>query len=139
MAARGARVTGLEANPAAVADARRNLEANNLAQNLAQNLESCVFLSGDVRALLRKPLAGGQTRPDAVLADPPRAGLHADVIAALLKLRPGRILLVSCHMATLARDLGALGKAYELRAIQGVDLFPYSAHVETLCLLALRG
>lgn len=134
LAASGARVTGLEANPAAVADARRNAEANTL----AHNLENCSFLSGDVRALLRKPFSNGQAKPDAVLADPPRAGLHADVAAALLKLRPGRILLVSCHMATLARDLGVLSKVYELRAIQGVDLFPYSAHVETLCLLALR-
>ena len=134
LAASGARVTGLEANPAAVADARLNVEANTL----AHNLENCSFLSGDVRALLRKPFSNGQAKPDAVLADPPRAGLHADVAAALLKLRPGRILLVSCHMATLARDLGVLSKVYELRAIQGVDLFPYSAHVETLCLLALR-
>ena len=74
-----------------------------------------------------------------MLADPPRAGLHPDVSAALVRLRPGRILLVSCHLATLARDLGVLSKAYELRAVQGVDMFPYSAHVETLCLLTLRG
>ncbi len=131
LAARGARVTALEANPAAVADARRNAGANGL--------ENCAFVSGDVRALLRKPLAAAQTRPDAVLADPPRAGLHPDVSAALVRLKPGRILLVSCHLATLARDLGVLSKAYELRAVQGVDMFPYSAHVETLCLLAPRG
>ena len=131
LAARGARVTGLEANPAAVADARRNAEANSL--------ENCLFVAGDVRALLCKPPAAVQARPDAVLADPPRAGLHPDVSAALVRLRPGRILLVSCHLATLARDLGVLSKAYELRAVQGVDMFPYSAHVETLCLLTLRG
>ena len=130
LAASGAKVTGLEANPAAVADARRNA-ANN-------NLKSCVFLEGDVRTLLRKQLLSGAARPDAVLADPPRAGLHADVAAGLLRLKPGRILLVSCHMATLARDLGILSKGYDLQAVQGVDLFPHSAHVEVLCLLGAR-
>ena len=77
-------------------------------------------------------------REDFSLADPPRAGLHADVAAGLLRLKPGRILLVSCHMATLARDLGILSKGYDLRAVQGVDLFPHSAHVEVLCLLSAR-
>lgn len=130
LAASGAKVTGLEANPTAVADARRNATGNNL--------ENCIFLEGDVRVLLRKQLLSGAARPDAVLADPPRAGLHADVAAGLLRLKPGRILLVSCHMATLARDLGVLSKGYDLRAVQGVDLFPHSAHVEVLCLLSAR-
>ena len=130
LAARGAKVTGLEANPTAVADARRNA-ANN-------NLDNCGFVDGDVRVFLRKQLLSGAVRPEAVVADPPRAGLHADVASGLLKLKPGRILLVSCHMATLARDLGVLSKGYDLQAVQGVDLFPHSAHVEVLCLLTAR-
>ncbi len=130
LASSGAKVMGLEANSAAVADARHNAALNNLMD--------CVFLDGDAGALLRKSLPGGFARPDAVLADPPRAGLHPNVVAALLRLKPARILLVSCHLATLARDLGAFSKAYVPRAVQGVDLFPHSAHVETLCLLTRR-
>ncbi len=130
LAASGAKVVGLEANSAAVADARHNAALNNLAD--------CVFLDGDAGTLLRKGLPGEFARPDAVLADPPRAGLHPNVVAALLRFKPARILLVSCHLATLARDLGALSKAYVPRAVQGIDLFPHSAHVETLCLLTRR-
>lgn len=130
LAESGARVLGLEANPAAVADARYNAEQNNL--------PGCVFLAGDTRALLRKSLPAELARPKAVLADPPRAGLHPDVVAALIKLKPERILLVSCHLATLARDLAAFSKAYVPCAVQAVDLFPHSAHVETLCLLTRR-
>ena len=130
LAGSGARVLGLEANPAAVADARHNAELNKL--------PGCVFLDGDTRAVLRKSLPSAVARPTAVLADPPRAGLPPEVIAALIKLKPERILLVSCHLATLARDLGVFSKTYVPRAVQGVDLFPHSAHVETLCLLTRR-
>ncbi len=128
LAAAGAEVLGLEVNAAAVADARANCTVNKLSK--------CSFAAGDVKELMRKQ--AGRGRPTAILTDPPRAGLHPDVAAALLKIRPERILLVSCHLATLVRDVAVLSKAYSIGAVQGLDLFPHSAHVETLCLLEAR-
>jgi 23S rRNA (uracil1939-C5)-methyltransferase len=127
------RVVGFELAPEAVADAKLNARLNGL--------ENCRFLAGDLKETIRqamKPPPGGRPRPDAVITDPPRSGLHPKVIQALKELAPSRLLMVSCNPATLARDLALLADRYELTAIQPFDLFPHTAHIECLARLEAR-
>lgn len=118
----GGRIVGMESNAVAVADAQANADANGLA---------CAFRTGDVRRLVQRE----PTRPDVVVTDPPRAGMHPDVTAALRAAGPRRIVYVSCDPATQARDLAALLPAYAIRRVQPVDLFPHNPHVESVVLL----
>ncbi len=127
-ARRARRVVGMELVAESVEAARRNAERNGV-----ENVE---FLAGDIRALLADPTLGAAFRPDAVILDPPRDGIHADVAAALLALAPERIVYVSCNPATLARDLAALVPGgYRPGAVLPVDLFPHTAHVECVATL----
>ncbi len=122
LAEQAGRVFGLESTPEAVDLARCNAKA--------AGQHHCRYMAGDVRSLLpRLP------SPDVVLADPPRAGLHPDVVRALLLARPRRILYISCNPATLARDVALLSAGYALRHVQPVDFFPHTPHVESLCIL----
>ncbi len=123
------RVEGLELSPAAVEDARANAARNTI--------ENCRFQAVDL-ADIAKHLRG-LPRPDAAVCDPPRAGLDPALIEALLETRPPVILAVSCHPATLARDLRLLSGAYRLTEVQPVDLFPHTAHVECVARLELIG
>jgi 23S rRNA (uracil1939-C5)-methyltransferase len=125
LAGRAGKVTGIELHAAAVADAVRNARRNGI--------DNCRFVADDVAAFLRS----GAPRPQLVVADPPRAGLHPDVVRSLLVLRPPRLLYVSCNPATLARDLGSLCRdgAYVLEAVQPLDMFPHTYHVETVARL----
>ncbi len=129
LAQRARRVTGIELLPAAVADAERNARRNGI--------DNCRFVAADVQAFLR----GGGTKPHLVIADPPRAGLHPDVVRSLAALRPPRLLYVSCNPATLARDLQMLCQdgAYTLQGVQPLDMFPHTYHVETVARLAAAG
>jgi 23S rRNA (uracil1939-C5)-methyltransferase len=121
-------VTGLEIVPAAVADAQANAAANSLT--------NCAFRAGDIRDRLAE--AAGAIPPDLVVTDPPRAGMDPEVTAELLRLAPPRILYVSCNPATLGRDLGLLAAGYDIAAVRPVDLFPHTAHVETVLRLDRR-
>jgi len=119
-------VVGFEIDAAAVDNARRNARANGLS-NLS-------FRAGD----LARTLSAETSAPDLVVADPPRAGMDAAVVKHLLERRPSRIISVACDPATHARDVQRLSPAYALAAVQPVDLFPHTAHVETVALLVRR-
>jgi len=131
LASRAARVVGLELVEEAVHDAYVNAELNRL--------DNCRFLAGDLKDLLRG--AGGRPLgppPDVIVTDPPRAGMHPQVVQALRQLAPRRLVAVSCNPASLARDLALLQDLYTLRAVQPVDLFPHTAHIECVARLDRR-
>lgn len=125
LARAGAEVTGIERSRAAIEDGRANAARNGLAAN---------FVDGDVGKVLGSL---PRCRWSLVVLDPPRAGAAA-AVPALLKLAAPRIVYVSCDPATLARDVAALGEKYEVVRVRPLDMFPQTAHVETVCLLRLR-
>ena len=121
-------VYGVELAAAAVADARENARLNGI--------DNCTFVAGEVRFALPDLIAKG-IRADLVVSDPPRAGFHPRALAALIGLRPGRLVYVSCNPSTLARDVGALVRAgYRLDWVQPVDMFPHTPHVEAVARLS---
>jgi len=120
-------VIGIEYVQEAVEDARINSELNGIANTL--------FFAGDMKDLLNESFIEQHGRPDVVITDPPRAGMHDDVIKAILFAEPQRIVYVSCNPATQARDLNALDSLYKVKKIQPVDMFPHTHHVENIVLL----
>jgi 23S rRNA (uracil1939-C5)-methyltransferase len=117
-------VYGIELVPAAIEDAARNARANEIT--------NCTFLPGEVRHVLPDLLARG-VRADVVVADPPRAGFHPKALRSLAQLQAQRVVYVSCNPATLARDLQTLcGAGYRLTAVQPVDMFPHTPHIEVV-------
>ncbi len=120
---------GFELEPSAVADAIVNAERNGMT-------DRTTFISTDMKHL-RAAMNNTGHRPDVVITDPPRAGMHEDAVATLLQLAPRRIIYVSCHPASLARDAKALcaGGAYRLSSVQPVDLFPQTFHIESVACL----
>ncbi|MCC2546626.1 23S rRNA (uracil(1939)-C(5))-methyltransferase RlmD [Hymenobacter sp. BT175] len=123
-------VVGVEYVEQAVQDAYVNSEINNIT-----NTE---FYAGDMKDVLNAEFIEKHGRPDVVITDPPRAGMHEDVIARLLEMRAPRIVYVSCNPATQARDLELLDPAYKVTRVQPVDMFPHTHHVENVVLLELR-
>jgi 23S rRNA (uracil1939-C5)-methyltransferase len=121
------KVIGIELNPQAVADARENAAINDIL-----NAE---FICGDVPAVA-PTLAG---KPDVIIADPPRKGLEPEFVSYVLESEVPRVIYVSCDPATLARDLKLLAAKYEIKAVQPVDMFPQTAHVETICVMERKG
>jgi len=121
------KVVGVESNVSAVADAKSNAELNHLS--------NCDFYNAPVEFLLPALL---DMKPEAAVVDPPRAGLHAAAVAALLQDAPPVLFYVSCNPESLARDLKALGPRYSVERLVGVDLFPHTDHVETVAWLARR-
>ncbi|MCP4689024.1 MAG: 23S rRNA (uracil(1939)-C(5))-methyltransferase RlmD [Desulfobacterales bacterium] len=119
-------VVGLEISEVAVADAWKNCRANNV--------DNCRFITGDIK----ESLARIEETPDVMIIDPPRVGMHKDVVAGVLKLRPPKIVYVSCNPATLARDLGMMKEVYKVREIQPVDMFPHTFHIEAAARLDLN-
>ncbi|MDE6484668.1 MAG: 23S rRNA (uracil(1939)-C(5))-methyltransferase RlmD [Duncaniella sp.] len=129
--ARGVKhVVGIEYVPEAVADARVNAEANGLT-----NTE---FYAGDMKNVLTDEFIAEHGRPDVMIVDPPRAGMHEDVVKVILNAAPERIVYVSCNPATQARDLALLHEKYDVEAIRPVDMFPHTQHVENVVALTLR-
>ncbi|MBF0201469.1 MAG: class I SAM-dependent RNA methyltransferase, partial [Desulfamplus sp.] len=114
---------GIEIVEGAVEDARKNAHMNGV--------ENCRFHVGDARYLLPE-LAG---RCDVMVIDPPRAGMHKDVVSRVLLMSPKRIVYVSCNPATLARDISMLAPVYRTLEIQPVDMFPHTFHIESVALL----
>ncbi len=119
-------VIGLEISESCVTDAIKNCEKNQVG-----NIR---FVPGDVR----KTLASLQSRPEVMLIDPPRAGMHKDVVQQVLALAPARIVYVSCNPATLARDIGLLQEAYMVVEVQPVDMFPHTPHIEAVARLVRK-
>jgi 23S rRNA (uracil1939-C5)-methyltransferase len=117
-------VVGIESVEDAIADARINSEINGI-----QNTR---FFAGDMRDILKEDFIMDHGRPDVIITDPPRAGMHADVIQVILQARPERIVYVSCNPATQARDIQLLSDTYRVTKIQPVDMFPHTHHVENV-------
>ncbi len=119
-------VVGMEITESAVRDAKRNAEENGI--------NNCSFVCGDTR----KTVGSLDYHPHIVIVDPPRAGMHKDVLANVLELAPERIVYVSCNPATLARDLDLMSARYDITEIQPVDLFPHTYHIESVARLILK-
>lgn len=124
------KVIGLEYVAASIEDAKVNSALNNISNT--------DFYSGDIKDLLDDEFVGRHGRPDTVITDPPRAGMHEDVSRMLLKAAPQRIVYVSCNPATQARDLKILCDQYVIEDIQPVDMFPHTMHVENVVALKLK-
>lgn len=127
VAAKAKKVVGVEYVEAAVEDARKNAARNKIA--------NCSFFAGDMKDLLNDDFVAEHGRPDVVITDPPRAGMHPDVVEMLCRLGAPRIVYVSCNVATQARDLDLMREHYRLVKYQPVDMFPQTAHVENVALL----
>ncbi|EMR01549.1 23S rRNA (uracil(1939)-C(5))-methyltransferase RlmD [Cesiribacter andamanensis] len=123
-------VIGVESVPEAIEDAKLNSELNGIANTR--------FFAGDMRYLLTEEFIQQQGRPDVIITDPPRAGMHEDVVQVLLTVAAKRIVYVSCNPATQARDVQWLSEKYDVKAIQPVDMFPHTHHIENVMLLELR-
>lgn len=123
-------VIGIEYVPEAIEDAKVNAEINSI--------ENALFYAGDMKDMLTQDFINEHGRPDVIITDPPRAGMHQDVIDVMLFAEPKRIVYVSCNPATQARDLQLLDGKYEVKAVQPVDMFPHTHHVENVVLLELR-
>ncbi|MBS1682188.1 MAG: 23S rRNA (uracil(1939)-C(5))-methyltransferase RlmD [Bacteroidetes bacterium] len=130
VAALAKQVIGLEYVADAVEDAKINSSINNISNTK--------FFAGDIKDLLSENFINEHGRPDVVIADPPRAGMHEDVCRMLLKVVPEKIVYVSCNPATQARDLKILSEKYSILQVQPVDMFPHTVHVENVVLLAKK-
>ena len=124
------KVIGIEYVEDAIADARVNSEANGI--------DNTLFFAGDMKDVLIDGFIESHGRPDVMIVDPPRAGMHADVVNVILNASPRRIVYVSCNPATQARDLALLDARYRVDAVQPVDMFPHTQHVENVVKLTLR-
>lgn len=123
-------VTGIEEVAPAIEDAKENARLNNI--------ENTTFFAGDVKDILTDAFSDKHGKPDLVITDPPRAGMHKDVVHTLLKLESPRIVYVSCNPATQARDLELLSEKYNTIKMQPVDMFPHTHHIENVALLELK-
>jgi 23S rRNA (uracil-5-)-methyltransferase RumA (EC 2.1.1.-) len=130
IASRVRQVVGIEEVDMAVVDARQNAVQNHL--------QNVVFYTGDVKDILTPRFSEKHGKPDVVITDPPRAGMHVDVVQTLLQLESPRVVYVSCNPATQARDVALLASKYDLLKLQPVDMFPHTHHVESVALLQLR-
>lgn len=130
VAAQARTVIGIEYVPEAIEDAKENSKVNGIGNTL--------FYAGDMRDILTADFIAAHGRPDVIITDPPRAGMHPDVVRTILLAAPERIVYVSCNPATQARDLAMLDTQYKVSAIQPVDMFPHTTHVENVVLLERR-
>lgn len=124
------KVIGIEYVPEAIEDAKENARINGL--------ENTLFYAGDMKDILTEEFIGEHGRPDVIITDPPRAGMHDDVIKTILFAEPRRIVYVSCNPATQARDLSLLDVKYRVERVQPVDMFPHTHHVENVVLLVRK-
>lgn len=127
VARKAKKVIGIEYVPDAIEDAKTNSNLNGI--------NNTSFYAGDMKEVLNESFISQHGRPDVIITDPPRAGMHPDVVQTILNTAPQRIVYVSCNSATQARDLQMLDAAYEVMAVQPVDMFPQTHHVENIVLL----
>ena len=121
---------GIEYVPEAIQDARKNA--------LNNGIDNCEFFAGDMKDVLTDRFIEEHGKPDVIILDPPRAGIHPDVARVILDAAPERIVYVSCNPASQARDLNLLSAHYEITDVQPVDMFPHTHHVENVCSLRAR-
>jgi 23S rRNA (uracil1939-C5)-methyltransferase len=124
------KVVGLEYVEMAVDDAKANAVFNKI--------DNASFIAGDIKDLLTTKFIEEYGRPAIIITDPPRSGMHPDVVKALLAIRPTRIVYVSCNPATQARDLSLMNDCYTIKVVQPVDMFPHTHHVENVVLMELK-
>ena len=127
VAARSARVIGIDSVAGAIEDARQNAVTNGIG-----NVE---FIAGDLKETLQPGFFGRYGKPDVIVTDPPRAGMHRDVLSQLLAIGAPRIVYISCNPATQRRDVQVLSSAYQLVRSQAIDMFPQTSHLENVVLL----
>lgn len=130
IARRAKKVIGIEYVPEAIEDAKINSAINGIANT--------AFYAGDMKDILNESFIARHGHPDVIITDPPRAGMHPDVVQTILKAAPERIVYVSCNSATQARDLQVMAPYYEVECVQPVDMFPHTHHVENIVLLKIR-
>jgi 23S rRNA (uracil1939-C5)-methyltransferase len=123
-------VIGIEYVEDAIEDAKVNAELNHISNTL--------FYAGDIKDILNEQFLAAHEHPDVIITDPPRSGMHPEVVQKLLDLEAKRIVYVSCNPATQARDVAMLSQKYEVDKLQPVDMFPHTHHVESIALLCLR-
>ena len=130
VAKKAKKVIGIEYVPEAIEDAKVNSGVNEI--------DNTLFYAGDMKDILTEDFIRKHGRPDVIITDPPRAGMHPDVVNVILGASPKRIVYVSCNPATQARDLALLDADYKVSAVQPVDMFPHTPHVENVVLLEKR-
>jgi 23S rRNA (uracil1939-C5)-methyltransferase len=123
------KVIGIEFVPEAIEDALKNSQLNNI--------KNTGFFAGDIKNILNEQFIHSHGKPDVIITDPPRAGMHPSVIKSILQASPDRIVYISCNPATQARDVALLSEKYYVAEIQPVDMFPHTHHVENVALLKL--
>jgi 23S rRNA (uracil1939-C5)-methyltransferase len=124
------KVVGIESIPVAIEDAKTNA--------LGNGIDNTVFATGDMKNVFTSDFIEQHGKPDVIITDPPRDGMHKDVVEQLLQLKTPRIVYVSCNSATQARDLALLAPLYTINKVQPVDMFPQTYHVENVVLLELK-
>ena len=130
VAKKAKKVIGIEYVPEAIEDAKVNSQLNSI--------ENTYFTAGDMKDILTNDFVEKNGRPDVIITDPPRAGMHEDVINVILAAAPEKIVYVSCNPATQARDAAMLESAYKITKVQPVDMFPHTHHVENVMLFEKR-
>ena len=124
------KVIGVESVPEAIKDAKANAERNNIS--------NCEFFVGDMKVVFNEAFIAQHGKPDVIITDPPRDGMHAAVIDQILKIEPQKVVYVSCNSATQARDLALMDEKYKVTRVRPVDMFPQTHHVENVVLLERR-
>ena len=130
IASKASKVIGVEYVPEAIEDAKKNSECNGISNTR--------FVAGDMKDVFTQQFIDTNGHPDVIILDPPRAGIHEDVVKAILYCKPSRIVYVSCNPATQARDLALLSEYYENKEVQPVDMFPHTHHVENVVKLVKK-
>ncbi|MBN2365292.1 MAG: 23S rRNA (uracil(1939)-C(5))-methyltransferase RlmD [Calditrichaeota bacterium] len=126
LAGNARKVKGFELVESAVMDARNNCAGNSI--------DNCEFIAGDIR----DNISGTSDNPDIIVCDPPRSGMHEDILKAIMNKRPQKIVYVSCNPATMARDIQQLTTVYQVAEIQPIDMFPHTYHIESVARLELK-
>ena len=124
------KVVGVEAVPEAIADAKENAVRNNIT--------NCEFFVGDMKDVFNAEFIETHGHPDVIITDPPRDGMHKDVVDQILRIAPQCVVYVSCNSATQARDLALMDEVYKVTRVRPVDMFPQTHHVENVVLLEKR-
>ena len=130
MSKKAKKVIGVESVPEAIHDAKENAKRNNIT--------NCDFFVGDMKVVFNESFIAKNGHPDVIITDPPRDGMHKEVIDQILKIAPEKIVYVSCNSATQARDLALLDEKYKVTRVRPVDMFPQTHHVENVVLLERR-
>ncbi|MCK5368178.1 MAG: 23S rRNA (uracil(1939)-C(5))-methyltransferase RlmD, partial [Cyclobacteriaceae bacterium] len=129
--AKGAqKVIGIENVKEAIDDANENARLNDIA--------NCTFIAGDIKDILTNDIIELHGKPDVIITDPPRAGMHLEVVETILQAKPKRIVYISCNPATQARDVALMADTYEIEEVQPFDMFPHTHHLENIVSLKLK-